>query len=70
MYDNLIYSFMVVPQQALQQQHAPEHSALPAQHIASVAIVKHIEFLNFDNKYEIFLHIFVYVEYSILVIKI
>jgi len=32
----------VVPQQALQQQHAAEQQAIPAQHMASVAKVRHI----------------------------
>lgn len=41
-YESFIYSLKVVPKQDLQQQQANEHTVLPAQQTASVAIVKHI----------------------------
>jgi hypothetical protein len=42
MYAILIYSLKVVPNVFLQQQHAHEQIADPAQQAASVASVKHI----------------------------
>jgi len=42
MYVNLTYSLKVVPKQALQQQQARLQKDDPAQHTASVAILKHI----------------------------
>lgn len=52
MYVNLTYSLKVVPKQALQQQQAKVQNDDPAQHTASVAILKHI------NKFIYYIYIY------------